>query len=460
MKHFLLNFSVILLLIIPRAKAQFEIGENTLDTTTIIQGLDTPWEILWGPDDYIWFTERYGRVSRVDPETGQLDMLLQIEDMVHEQSEAGLLGMALDPEFEANGWVYLVYNYLEESRIKERLVRYEYDGQVLINGQTLLEDIGGSGNHNGARIAFGPDNKIYLTTGDAVNTSLSQDPESLNGKVLRLNPDGSIPGDNPDPESYIWTLGHRNPQGLVFSPDGILYSSEHGPANDDELNIIEKGRNYGWPQVHGFCDGALEEEFCIANDVMEPLIAWTPTLAVAGIDYYGSDVIPEWQHSILMTTLKADRLVVMNLSEDGLSVLSDDHYFIDWWGRLRDVCVSPDGRIFIASSNRDGRGDVRAGDDRIVELRNLSLTGIERNPSPVIYPNPVMNGELNIRNVWNNPEVSIRIYDNSGRSLDAYRFNPAPTEIRLNMKYWSGIYFIEIINGSDIQRLKVVVSQQ
>jgi len=319
---------------------------------------------------------------------------------------------------------------------------------------------GSSGNHNGARIAFGPDNKIYLTTGDAVNTSLSQDPESLNGKVLRINPDGSIPDDNPDLKSFIWTLGHRNPQGLVFSPDGILYSSEHGPANDDELNIIEKGRNYGWPEVHGFCDGVSEEEFCITNNVMEPLIAWTPTLAVAGIDYYDHDAIPDWQHSILMTTLKADRLVVMKLSEGGLSVLNDEHYFVDWWGRLRDVCVSPDGRIFIASSNRDGRGDVRVGDDRIVELRNLSVTGIERNSSPVIYPNPVLNGELNIRNEWKKPDVSIRVYDNSGRSLDAYRFNPAPSEIRLNMIYQSGIYFIEIINGSDIQRLRIVVSQE
>jgi len=192
---------------------------------------------------------------------------------------------------------------------------------------------------------------------------------------------------------------------------------------------------------------------------MEPLIAWTPTLAVAGIDYYGHDAIPGWQHSILMTTLKADRLVVMNLSEDGLSVLNDEHYFIDWWGRLRDVCVSPDGRIFIASSNRDGRGDVRAGDDRIVELRKLSTTGIERNPSPVLYPNPIVSGELNIRNEWKNSEVTIRIFDSMGRNLDTYLFESATPEIRLNMKYPSGIYFIKIINGNDIQRLRVLVSE-
>ncbi len=457
MKKYLFILTFVPLLITPRAKAQLEIGGTTLDTTTIIQGLDTPWEILWGPEGNIWFTERYGRVSKLNPETGKHDMLLQIEDLVHEQSEAGMLGMALDPDFETNRRVYLVYNYLEESRIKERLVRYEYNGQALINGETLLEDIGGSGNHNGARIAFGPDGKIYLSTGDAVNTSLSQDPESLNGKVLRINPDGSIPDDNPDPESYIWTLGHRNPQGLVFSPDNILYSSEHGPANDDELNIIEKGRNYGWPQVHGFCDAVSEEEFCLLNDVKEPLIAWTPTLAVAGIDYYGHDAIPEWQHSILMTTLKADRLVAMNLSEDGLSVLNDEHHLIDWWGRLRDVCVSSDGRVFIASSNRDGRGDVRVGDDRIVELAAVKSTNLEEYSLPAVYPNPVRDGFIFIEKSWNSSILSVRLFDSLGRLISHKDFKNPDNSIRMNLDINAGIYYLQLTDGAEVQMIQVVI---
>ena len=180
--------------------------------------------------------------------------------------------------------------------------------------------------------------------------------------------DGTIPEDNPIPGSYIWTWGHRNPQGLVISPAGIMYSSEHGPSSDDELNIIEKGRNYGWPNVKGFCDDVTEGSFCADSNVFEPIAAWTPTLAVAGTDFYPHPAIPEWQNSLLVTSLKASRLVALKLSEDGRTVQQEDAYFDNWFGRLRDICVSPDGRVFLAVSNRDGRGTIRSGDDRIIEI--------------------------------------------------------------------------------------------
>lgn len=351
--------------------SQVTVGETQIDTSTVISGLDTPWEIAWGPDDHIWFTERRGVLSKVDPANGEATLLLDITDGVYEVSEAGLLGLAFHPDFDETPWVYIVYNYQDPitSGVREQLVRYHYNGASLVDPDTLLTGLSGAGNHNGARLAFGPEGALYMTTGDVQNVSLAQDTTSLSGKVLRINPDGTIPSDNPDPGSYIWSIGHRNPQGLVFSPDGILYSSEHGPSNDDELNVIEKGRNYGWPNVQGFCDIASEIDYCEENNIREPLIAWTPTLAVAGIDYYNHSAIPEWQHSIIMATLKADRFVVMNLSEDGLSVVEENQYFQDWWGRLRDVCVSPDGGIFLAVSNKDGRGQVRDGDDRIVELK-------------------------------------------------------------------------------------------
>ena len=360
--------------VIPLLQAQITLETTSLDTTTIISGLDTPWEIAWGPDNHLWITERSGLISRWHPGNGSFSTVLDISDVVYEVSEAGLLGMAFHPDFDQTPWVYLVYNYRlpDNSGIRERLVRYHFDGGALINPDTLLNGLSGSGNHNGSRLAFAPDGTLYMTTGDVQNVSLAQDYSSLSGKVLRINSDGSIPSDNPDPESYIWSIGHRNPQGLVFSPDGLLYSSEHGPSNDDELNIIEKDRNYGWPDVQGFCDSPTESEYCSTHNIREPLIAWTPTLAVAGIDYYNHPAIPEWQHSILMGTLKADRLVVMRLSEDGLSVLEEMQYFIDWWGRLRDVCVSPDGRIFLAVSNKDGRGQIRPGDDRIIELKSIA----------------------------------------------------------------------------------------
>ena len=352
--------------------SQIFIGNTEIDTTSIVTSLDTPWEILWGPDDYIWLTERYGRISRLNPETGVITELITIGD-VYESGESGLLGMVLHPDFVNHPYVYVVYNYLDSGDIKERLVRYTYSGGVLSSPLTLLEGIDGQVNHDGSRLVIDSNQKLFMTTGDALSdATYPQSLTALNGKVLRMNLDGSVPDDNPISGSYIWTWGHRNPQGLVISPLGIMYSSEHGPSSDDEVNIIEKGRNYGWPYVLGFCDEPTEMTFCADSNVMEPIAAWTPTLAVAGTDFYHQGAIPEWQNTLLVTSLKASRVTALELSPDGRSVINEASFFQDWWGRLRDICISPDGRVFLAVSNRDGRGTVRDGDDRIVEITALS----------------------------------------------------------------------------------------
>jgi len=215
-----------------------------------------------------------------------------------------------------------------------------------------------------------------MTTGDVGSASYALDTNRLHGKILRLNLDGSRPDDNPIPGSFVWSLGHRNPQGLVRAPSGIIYSSEHGPADNDEVNIIEKGRNYGWPEVHGFCDLPEEQTYCTANNVREPIAAWTPTLAVCGIDFYDHYAIPEWQNSILLVTLKEDDLRVLKLNESGDSIVSQDFHFNNYFGRLRDVCISPDGKIYIATSNQDGRANSpfpTALDDRIIEIVSLNV---------------------------------------------------------------------------------------
>ncbi len=438
--------------------AQITIGSTDLDTTTIIQNLDTPWEILWGPDDHIWFTERYGRVSRFSPETGERITVLDIESEVYEISEAGLLGLVLHPDFPETPFVYLTYNYLESDKILEKVVRYTYKDEALTDSYILLDNIRGSGTHNGSRLVFGSDGKIYMSTGDARETSLSQDLSSLNGKILRINPDGTIPSDNPISDSYIYSYGHRNPQGLVFAPSGILYSSEHGPANDDELNIIEPDRNYGWPDVQGFCNEPSEITYCENNNIYEPLIAWTPTLAVAGIDYYGHNAIPEWNHSIIMTTLKEDEMVVMNLSEDGRTILNDQRFFDDWWGRLRDVCIAPDGRIFISTSNKDGRGSVRAGDDRIIELRALSdvstsstslaLPGKDKNKDDSdeiqIYPNPMRGNEFIMRDLPEIKELNLRISDISGKVVFDENIHSPEKNLNISFEGNPGIYIVSL----------------
>lgn len=457
MKHLYPAVLFLFFIGLAEVKSQFFIGETEVDTHSIVTGLDTPWEILWGPDNHIWITERYGRVSRINPETGILDELLLIEE-VHEQSESGLLGMALHPLFTENPYVYLVYNYLAQGSIKEKLVRYSYDGAGLTSPETLMEDIGGAGNHNGSRLLFGDDGKLYMTTGDAVDVSTSQDLSSLNGKILRMNDDGSIPEDNPFTDSYVWTLGHRNPQGLIPGPDGSILSSEHGPSNDDEINVIEKGRNYGWPNVHGFCDGASEMDFCNDNHVKEPIRAWTPTLAVAGIDWYSSDLIPEWENSILVTTLKEAELVVLKLSEEGTEVIGETRYFNNWWGRLRDVCVSPDGRVFISSSERDGRGSPGPGDDRIVEVRPVGFqltTGGTPEAEMLVYPNPVEGSEIRITGL---PEGTryVRILDSSGRVVYETGSIDGDSEIRIQSDFLSGFYLIRVEGSNSVRSLKIL----
>jgi len=327
------------------------------------ENLSHVWEISWGPDDHIWFTERNGKISKMNPANGNIAFSTTISEVVS-SGEGGLLGMALHPDFLSNGYIYFVYNYDGVNGYREKLVRYTFSNNALANPLTIIENIPASSIHNGSRIRVVNENgaKIYFTTGDASNATSAQDVNSRSGKVLRLNADGSIPADNPIAGNPLWTYGHRNPQGLIFA-NNKLYESEHGPNIEDEVNIIEKGRNYGWPNVNGPCDGS-EVSFCTANNIKEPI--WSSgsnTIAVCGIDYYNSDKIPEWKNSILMTTLKDASLRQLKLSSDGNSVVSVSTYFKDAYGRLRDICISPSGNVYIGTSN--------GGNDKIIEIPKL-----------------------------------------------------------------------------------------
>jgi glucose/arabinose dehydrogenase len=439
--------------------AQLSIGTTEVDTSTVVSGLDTPWEILWGPDNHIWMTERYGRVSRLNPENGEITELAIINE-VHEQSESGLLGLVLHPNFSNEPYVFLVYNYLESSRIKERLVKYTFSDGVLTSPVTLLEGIDGAGNHNGSRLVIDADQKLYMTTGDAGNTATSQNLNSLSGKVLRLNLDGTVPEDNPFSDSYIWSWGHRNAQGLVISPSGIMYSSEHGPSSDDELNIIEKGRNYGWPQVRGSCDQPTENAFCADSNVFEPIEAWTPTLAVAGADFYSQNAIPLWQNSVLVTSLKATRVVALKLSENGRSVIQEEAFFQNWFGRLRDVCVSPDGRIFLAVSNRDERGSVKPGDDRIVQIKARNSTGSDKiesgkEPAFSVYPNPIVGNDFTLEYRISDESILL-IYNAVGKEVSRKILSPLNEKTRIQLPGTMGVYYLEIRSPERTGYLKLM----
>lgn len=434
-----------------------EVKSEGLEIRVVAENLDTPWEIIWGPDDHIWMTERYGRVSRLNPETGEVQELLII-DYVYEQSEAGLLGMVLYPDFDNNPHVFITYNFLQGNEIQQKLVRYTYDGENLINPLEILSNIGGNTTHDGARLWIDEDLKLYMTMGDARRKDEfpPQEIDNLHGKLLRFNLDGSIPDDNPFPNNPVWSYGHRNAQGLVFA-NGIIYSSEHGTNQDDELNIIEKGRNYGWPLVEGYCDTEEEIEFCEANNVAEPIAAWTPTLAVCGLDYYDHDLIAEWNNSLLMVVLKSARLVQMKLDEEGKNIIDEKHFFVNEYGRLRDICISPKGKVYIATSNRDGRGNPAEADDRILEISpSSSSNSLDKGSADVeVYPIPAKD-KLIIRS--DEYFSSISFMDMLGNTIVEYsNVNQNYFELNVSPNFAAGTYFAILSTGDGTITKRIII---
>jgi glucose/arabinose dehydrogenase len=349
-----------------------KLDSTKIGVSTITSDLNVPWEIAWGPDNQIWYTEQSGTISKVDPYSGKKKILLTIPE-VYRNRTLGLLGMAIYHGKQEN---YVIVDYTrkkEDSTVVSALVRYTYMADTLKDPLVLLE-VPGSTGHNGSRVAVSDDGKVFWSTGDAQRGKEAQSISSLNGKTLRLNIDGTIPKDNPYPGSPVWSGGNRNVQGLAFTPDGVLFSSEHGDATDDEINIVRKTGNYGWPNVEGYCDRPDEKTYCSNTSVIEPIIAWTPTIAPSGIDYYHSNKIPEWNNAILLTTLKATSFRVLRLDKEKNAIVSEKIYFQGDFGRLRDVCVSPDGDIYVSTSNRDWNplGIPAPHDDRIIRIAKIS----------------------------------------------------------------------------------------
>ncbi len=350
------------------------------ETRVVADNLNVPWEIEWGYDDWIWFTERSGRFSKINPETGERKILLVLPFADHSDAEKGTLGFAFHPDFPITSYLYIAYNYKKGDKTAFNVVRWKYEADTLIEPTTLIDNIPTGQIHNGSRVKVGPDRKLYISTGEADIKLLAQDVSSASGKILRLNLDGSIPSDNPYPGNPIWSLGHRNPQGLDFGPTGLLYSTEHGHASDDELNLITKGGNYGWPMVEGDCDRHVEFQPCDSLNTIAPLMLWTPTVAVTGIEYFAQPTFPEWSNSLLMATLKDQSLWVLKLAPDGKSVIASYRYPLVYSEdeseirRLRDYCFSPDGRLFVSTSNI---WSAQWNPDRIIEIKRVGVIPFE-----------------------------------------------------------------------------------
>lgn len=349
-----------------------QLKSTVLGISVVADSLDVPWEILWGPDDWIWITEQKGVISRINPKNGDKKKLLTIPKVWMKRT-SGLLGMAVYPNQKEHPYVFVNYTLERDGEHFSRLERYTYHKDTLIEPKTIMEISAGT-SHNGSRLTFSRDLQfLFWATGDVAKDGNSQNVKLLNGKILRMDLDGNIPQDNPIKGSYVWASGLRNVQGLIQASNGHLYASEHGDAIEDEVNLILPNGNYGWHVIEGFHDQDYEKEYAASHKTMEPMRSWTPTIAPAGLDYYPSDKIPEWRNSLLLTTLKGKSLRVLKLNSSGLEISNEEIYLEAVYGRIRDLCVSPEGDIYISTSNHDWNpmSQPHSTDDRILRIATV-----------------------------------------------------------------------------------------
>lgn len=334
-----------------------DLQETATAVSVIAENLEIPWGIAFLPDGSMLVSERPGRVVHI--ETGQV---FEIDGVEH-VGEGGLLGIALHPDFAQNRYVYLYQTTETDDGLRNRVVRYTYannaGSDALAFDRVIFSDIPGARFHDGGRIAFGPDGHLYVTVGDAGERDAAQDLDSLAGSILRINPDGSIPDENPFGNA-VYSYGHRNPQGLTWDSAGRLWSTEHGRSGlrsgFDELNLIAAGGNYGWPDSEGdtvIADTVAPKQHSTAS------ITWAPASA-AYID-----------GSVFFGGLRGAALYEAVL--DGSEVVSLREHFTDDFGRIRTVTVGPDNMLYITTSNRDGRGNPRDGDDKVIRINPASI---------------------------------------------------------------------------------------
>ncbi len=328
-----------------------------------VESLEIPWSLVFLPDGRALVSERPGRIRMVENGSLRAEAYATLE--VAHIGEGGLMGLALHPQFPDVPFIYAMHTFQRSNGVENRVVRLLHEGDHGVFDTVIIDGIPGGRAHNGGRIAFGPDGMLYVTTGEIFQGHLAQDLSSLGGKILRITPEGGIPEDNPFSESPVYSYGHRNPQGLVFHPEtGSLFSSEHGPSGEqgwyghDEINIIVPGGNYGWPEVIG---APGDERF------VDPLVFWEPATPPSGMTF--------WNRDLLIATLRSQALVriVVETGDGTYQVQEIERWFADGdfsgrFGRLRDAVTGPDGSLYVLTSNRDGRGSPREGDDRILRI--------------------------------------------------------------------------------------------
>jgi len=298
-------------------------GPVKLEVTEVATGLTVPWSLAWDPAGALWFTQRSGKLTKLNGPSRDIAGVTPV-------GEGGLLGLEIDRQ----GRMFVMYTSAQDNKI----VRLEPDGtqKVLVSG------IARAAIHDAGRLRFGPDGALYASTGDAGQPNFAPDPSSPNGKVLKVDPNNG--------GSSVFSRGHRNPEGLCFEPGGRFLSTEHGPTGNDEINVLTEGFNGGWPGTAG-------------NGIRN----YSPSVAPGGCTVYSADLIPQWKGSMLFGTLRGQGLRRITFAADG-SVASEEVLYEDTYGRIRDVAVGPDGAVYLTTSNQDGRGTVRSGDDKILRI--------------------------------------------------------------------------------------------
>ncbi len=312
--------------------------------------LERPWSLNFAPDGRLLFTGRNsGNLSSLDLKSGQVSVLGQLGPVLRAEGEGGMLGMELDPSFATTGRVYICYSYFKNNvqdndSKRNRVSSFTLNAQGLTAEKALIDDMPGWWNHNGCRVILGPDGMLYVSMGDAASDpNRAQDLKSLAGKIHRVAPDGGIPTDNPFPNSSVWSFGNRNPQGLAFQPGtNVLWSTEHGPDTDDELNVIKKGQNYGWPMCRG-------TNACNVPNYQPAVRSYKPqeTIAISDMTFYTADAFPAWKGQLFFVALKTGRLYRLTL--EGETVKSEEVMINNEYGRLRDVTVGPDGFLYFST---------------------------------------------------------------------------------------------------------------
>ncbi len=342
-------------------------GENAVvdfEVEEFATRLRVPWSIVFTSENRILVSQRPGSIVQiVDGEMNSSPLITFPE--VSSRAEEGLMGLAVDPQYSSNKRIYACLAYSSGDGLKIKVVSLQDQGSVLTVSGQVLADVPAAQFHAGCRLGFGPDQKLYISTGDASQRDLAQKADSLAGKILRVNSDGTIPSDNPFPSSPVYALGLRNSQGFDWDENGNLYATDHGPsvfdgpAGGDELNLIKYGSNLGWPLVsHEKTRSGLES----------PLLVFTPAVAPAGLVSYSGKVLPQYRNNLFFALLRGEGVMRVEIDEKDPSKVKNYQKILSSYGRIRDIVESPSGVLYFATSNTDGRGDPREGDDKIYRL--------------------------------------------------------------------------------------------